>query len=703
MSVSSGGLAKVRLRRRFTRVAVGAILILVAAMLVSLVGLYLPAERRQLRATWEGRLAALADDRAAAIAAWAERQVADATVLAAFPTVVHLATGASGPPYPFPVEAGAAAHLARIFDDVAAVHGYQGIYLVDGEGRQLAASSRAIPLEPSCLEEARAVVRSGRASIDFHAHTAVPPVVAAAAPVWARSPAGAPPRVVGAVLVSVDPQRFLYPFVGHEPTPSRTAETLLVRRQGQRAQFLSPLRHRRDPPLTLTRPLDTPLFAAAVALAGVSTTAEFVDYRGVPVLAATRPVPGTPWALVTKVDRAEVFAPLAEEARWVGIAGAAFLLAVVAAALALVRVRSAELEAALAASRARFAALLDEANDAILVVDASGRIREANRQAEVLYGYPREALLGKSLLTDLRPPETREVASAQLARGMSSGEVSFETLHLRADGTVVPVEVNSRKVEWAGEGAMLSIVRDIRERVEAEGRRAELLAQVRALAARLAEVEEGERQAMARELHDRVGQTLTALGLNLSLIGSAVPEEARPRVEPILGDARELVVSAAEEIRDVMATLRPPVLDDYGLAAALHMEAERLARRSGVRITVDGSDPEPRLPSGVETALFRACQEALTNVVKHAHASHVTVTLEPRPELFRLVVSDDGVGFDATTPSPRGATGGWGILGMGERLQAVGGRLTLESAPGRGTRVIMEVDTPHADPGADRR
>jgi signal transduction histidine kinase len=215
--------------------------------------------------------------------------------------------------------------------------------------------------------------------------------------------------------------------------------------------------------------------------------------------------------------------------------------------------------------------------------------------------------------------------------------------------------------------------------------------QLRALTARLAEAEEAERQRLAQELHDQVGQNLTALGINLSILRDQYPSEMAGQVAPRLEDCLALVAETTERIRDVMADLRPPVLDDYGLVAALRWCGERVAARTDLAVNVQGEEPDPRLTVLVEIALFRIAQEALTNVVKHAQATQVTVAVElpaVKPATVRLVVADDGVGFDLARRAERR---GWGLITMTERAEAVGGRCCVESSPGAGTQVVVEV------------
>ena len=214
---------------------------------------------------------------------------------------------------------------------------------------------------------------------------------------------------------------------------------------------------------------------------------------------------------------------------------------------------------------------------------------------------------------------------------------------------------------------------------------------LRALATQLAEVAESERQQLAQELHDKVGQNLTALGINLNIIRTQMQKKAPDSMLSRLDDSISLVEQTAEQIRDVMSNLRPPVLDDYGLVAALHWYAERYARRTNIEVLVDGDEPTPRIAARVENALFRIAQEALTNVAKHAQATQVTVTIEVEENILSMVVTDDGIGFDPAHLPDQGVGRGFGLLTMRERIEAVGGDLRIESRPGSGTRFIVEV------------
>jgi PAS domain S-box-containing protein len=206
--------------------------------------------------------------------------------------------------------------------------------------------------------------------------------------------------------------------------------------------------------------------------------------------------------------------------------------------------------------------------------------------------------------------------------------------------------------------------------------------------------EVADRRLVARELHDQVGQNLSALSLSLSALREQVrtlPEEAAVLFCQRIDDALSLVREAAVRTRDIMADLRPPVLDDYGLMAALRWHAEGLRRRTSLSVTLQGKEPEPRLPAPVEIALFRIAQEALMNVAKHAGTNEAWVTLETDEMTVRLVVADTGVGFDPAEITEQEGHAGWGLITIKERAEAVGGHIRVESQPEQGTRVTVEV------------
>ena len=200
---------------------------------------------------------------------------------------------------------------------------------------------------------------------------------------------------------------------------------------------------------------------------------------------------------------------------------------------------------------------------------------------------------------------------------------------------------------------------------------------------RVVSAQELERQRLARELHDETGQALTSILLGLKSLDDAADEgdlaESTSRL-------RELVVETLQDVRRLAVELRPKALDDFGLVPALERLVETFREQTGIEVDLEPRLGADRLPSDVETTLYRITQEALTNVVKHAHANHVSIVLTRRDGSVSAVIEDDGRGF-----TEDGSTNGLGLLGMHERVALVDGRLSVESSPGTGTTLSIEV------------
>lgn len=208
---------------------------------------------------------------------------------------------------------------------------------------------------------------------------------------------------------------------------------------------------------------------------------------------------------------------------------------------------------------------------------------------------------------------------------------------------------------------------------------------------RVISVQEEERRRIARELHDDSAQTLTALTMQLDSIESSLPPDLG-EVKRQVARQRAMTVQALEDIRRLMADLRPTALDDLGLLPAIRWYATSRLQDRGVKVTVDSSGAKSRLSNPLETALFRVMQEAVNNIARHAECSNARISLHVGKATVRLTVEDDGKGFDVDRVlSSRGPSAGVGILGMRERVLLFGGTLSIESAPGHGCRISVEV------------
>ena len=286
-----------------------------------------------------------------------------------------------------------------------------------------------------------------------------------------RAGAGSP--IFGGLLLSIDPQDYLYPMQTW-PVPSRSAEVLLVRREGESVLFLTPVRKQGDATLRLRVPLSHGDVAAVMAVQGRQGNVEAMDHRGVPVFAALRPVPGTAWFLIAKIDSDEVGEPLRRRSLLLVITAVSLILTAGALLLFLWRREQVNLYRERYESEIAHRALVEQydnlsrfANDAILLLDANGNIVTANDRATEVYGYSLDELLGMNI-RQLRAPSSLPVFAAEWQAAQARGSLIFETLHQRRDGREFVVEISTRTITVAGQSMQQSIIRDISDRKRAE-------------------------------------------------------------------------------------------------------------------------------------------------------------------------------------------------------------------------------------------
>lgn len=353
------------------------------------------------------------------------------------------------------------------------------------------------------------------------------------------------------------------------------------------------------------------------------------------------------------------------------------------------------------------------APDAIILLDTEQRILLFNSGAARIFGYSPDEALGQPL--DLLLPEhcaavhrasVRDfAAAAESARPTLMG-TQRRVLGRRRDGGEFPAEATIIKLIEGEQLFFAAIVRDISARCRDEearckadealrhaaGENARLLAEVHTgreqlqeLSHRLIEAQEAERRTIAAELHDQIGQALTIVKMSLQAIPGA---DSDPNLSPYLAESAGAVERALQQVRSLSLDLRPPMLDDLGLVAALRWYAARQARLAGFSLHLQADPALGRLPPMLATACFRIAQEALTNIARHAQARQVWVELGWGKGRLQLSIRDDGRGFDARTAQDRASRGAsLGLLGMRERVLIAGGQLSIDSTPGDGTRI----------------
>jgi two-component system CheB/CheR fusion protein len=213
------------------------------------------------------------------------------------------------------------------------------------------------------------------------------------------------------------------------------------------------------------------------------------------------------------------------------------------------------------------------------------------------------------------------------------------------------------------------------------------------LSRHLVVVQESGRRRLSGELHDRTSPNLAAIGINLNVISDIISAEQSPELSARVDDIRAMIDDTTASIREICSDLRPPILDYAGLEAALESYVKQFQRRTGIVVRIDCAHPAVRLTPALESALFRIVQEALTNCAKHSRAKSIGITLNLDSQPVVLMVNDDGIGFDPDLLGKTSHTGGLGILTMREMAEFSGGKLTLESSPGNGTRIKVEIDS----------
>jgi PAS domain S-box-containing protein len=343
------------------------------------------------------------------------------------------------------------------------------------------------------------------------------------------------------------------------------------------------------------------------------------------------------------------------------------------------------------------AALLELTQDSVFVIDMEGRVQFWSRGAEAMMGYSKAEAAGKiahELLCTEFPMPFTEIQAELVQVGHWEGDL----IKTARDGRRVVV-AGRWAMQWGQRGQaprILVVNSDITERKKGE----ELLVlqkeQLRALAARLQSTREEDRKRVARDLHDQIGQILTAIKMDMSWMRRHLPASAG-EVLARLKESTQLIDDGVKTVRTICSGLRPGVLDDLGLAAAIEWQAEEFASRNGVLCQVSVPPVDLHHDGDRATATFRIFQECLTNVIRHAHAKSVRVTLGQEEENIVLLVEDDGIGFrEADLAS---SLGGLGLLGMKERAQFCGGDVQISSSPGKGTTVTIRVpvDTPRTE------
>jgi len=366
-------------------------------------------------------------------------------------------------------------------------------------------------------------------------------------------------------------------------------------------------------------------------------------------------------------------------------------------------------------ARSRLAAIVESSDDAIIGKTLDGTITSWNSGAEKIYAYAADEVVGRSI-TVLVPPDRPDEIPEILSRVRRGEKVDhYETVRVCKDGSHIHVSLTVSPIKDADGNVVgaSTVARDVTERRLAEeeiqrlnetlekrvaertAQLAERERQLGELVARLIAAQEEERRRVAYEVHDGLTQTAAAAHLYLQAFTEDHPPgsvKGRAELDRALGLVRRTVVEA----RHVIEGLRPAALDDFGLATAIRLEVEEL-RSEGWHVDYEDRLGDARLPSEIETTLYRVAQEALTNARKHARTTRARVELACPGKTIHLEVRDFGCGFDPSSLTSNGPGERVGLAGMRERVALLGGELRIQSRPGAGTRAIARVPLPKSD------
>jgi PAS domain S-box-containing protein len=339
--------------------------------------------------------------------------------------------------------------------------------------------------------------------------------------------------------------------------------------------------------------------------------------------------------------------------------------------------------------------VLEHMVEGVNVSEAHGDILYTNPAFDAMFGYDPGELIGRNvtLLNALSPEQNASVLAEVMQQLRSQGHWIGEFKNRKKDGSIFITSARISALKLSGKDYWISVQQDITGRKQAEEERERLFEEVQQgrdrlqqLSRQLVAVQEAERRRIALELHDQVGQELTALKLNLQRVENLPAEAAHQSLKEAEMRTNQLLAL----IRELSLELRPTMLDDLGLLPTLLWYFDAYQARSGMRVNFKyGGLAGRRFPAEIETAAYRLVQEALTNVVRHAQTPEVAVRLWASPDRLSVQIEDRGVGFDVERALAARTSSG--LSGMRERAALLGGDFTIDSMPGSGTHLTAEL------------
>jgi two-component system sensor histidine kinase UhpB len=629
---------------------------------------------RQLAAMEEQvihELRAVSDTKTQQIANWRSERLGDGHVLMSSPLMRIAERILSGQ-----ASASDSATLTEVLQRFEEAFLYTGAALcdLDGNARLISSDSAAAPSRlrdlaretvgatDSQLSDLRLDPQSGR------------PLMALILPVGQK----------GALILDIDPQRFLYPYLRTWSGHSQSAESHLTRREGEYALYLSELQYHPGAPLRFRRDLRG-LDVQPDAAMKVGAVSRNRDYRGAPVIAVLRLIPDSPWYLTVKIDAAEADAPERRLGWEMAVITGLIALVNVTGAVVFWRGRSVRIQ------QERldwFRAVANDTPAYLWMADPKMGSKFLNAPLAKFLGTTQTAL--DEAWTEAIHPDDAAQARATFLEGMSKHTGYTQEYRMRRYDGEYRWVVSKAAPRFSADGVFLGFagsMLDVTGRRLAEKGLREANESLQVLSARLIGAQEEERKRLARELHDDLSQQIAAVSIATGNLKRQIPQDC--------GDARahadsihRKLVQLAEAVRRMSHELHPAVLQYSGLGPALGSYCEEFGALTGLQIALRIEGSFERVAPDAALCLFRVAQEALRNVARHAGVKKASVELRRSGGVLRLTVSDEGVGME---PGRAGAKAGLGLLNIQERARLVGGKVEIRSDPGLGTSITVEV------------
>jgi PAS domain S-box-containing protein len=344
-------------------------------------------------------------------------------------------------------------------------------------------------------------------------------------------------------------------------------------------------------------------------------------------------------------------------------------------------------------SESKFKMLFNNANDAVFVTQLSneksyGDFIEVNEVALTRLGYTKEEFLQLSP-SAIVSQKSMDDFNLNMEKLFKEGHVIFDLVHRAKDKKLIPVEINSHLFFYNEKPTVLSIARDITERKQAEEKLRRTSKLLRELATHLQSIREEERTMIAQEIHDELGQVLTALKIQVSLLANKLNIDQKPLKKKI-NSLLDMIDASVESVQKISAKLRPGILDELGLIAAIEWQTEEFEKLTSIKCSLVLPKAELILEKDKSTAIFRIFQEALTNIARHSQATKAQISLLNHQSNIFLEIQDNGKGITLDQIKDFKSLG---IHGMEERAMVFGGQVYIEGIAGKGTTVKVEIPT----------